>query len=318
MPSVNIPSFPLPTFLRIAAATVLVSFTLAGAAVAQETQDVQDTSGDCVVESRLSWGVRESFRSYISGSIANGGWTTDDGAVYSDGAFVFPGSGGTVTLDGDTVTGGALPMAGSVHFTGHDGTLDTRLAAPEIRLSGSDGTLVASVTSNDTEGAPHDYGRIEVATLAVEGESVSDGELAGDTTVTLTQEGADALGSFYDPGAEMDPLTFRAALSDGCDSAAAGLDEPMPEDEGDGGGTGSGTGRGTGDGGVTFRDAGDAGTSENALVSFVTTPSRVIPVAGGLLVVLLVVGYVVRADRRKKGRRSGGSDSAAAPTGGGE
>src|SRR5690606_23738697 len=39
-------------------------------------------TGCTVTDAELVWGYKESFRSYISGSIAHGEWTVADGAAY--------------------------------------------------------------------------------------------------------------------------------------------------------------------------------------------------------------------------------------------
>lgn len=266
--------------------------TAGAAGSADTTCDAKDDTANRVVDARMGWGVRESFRSYISGSIANGGWTTGGETVYSDGAFVFSGKEGTVSVKDDKVTHGVLSFAGTVNFTGHDGVLDTTVANPEIRLSGSTGTLVADVISNDTDGNPHDYGRIEVGSLAVSQAGVSEGILDGNASVTLTQDGSSAMGAFYEAGSQMDPLTFRAALADGCDGDADGLGD-MPADEG---GVPRGAQADEGDGGVTIRDTSDGG-DENALVSFVTTPSSAIPSAIALIAVAVAAWFGVRLRR---------------------
>lgn len=298
-----------PSSARFAAVATVVAVALpiAGASGvaaqpafldADVTCDPADQSQNAVVEARMGWGVRDSFRTYVSGSIANGGWTTEDGAVFSDGDFVFDGDEGTVSTDG-----GVLAFTGSVNFTGHDGVLDTTIADPEVRWEGDEGALVAEVTSNDTDGDPHNYGRIEVADLAVEqGENSggAPGTLQGDAEVSLTADGSTAMGDFYEEGAIMDPLTFRAALSDGCSGEGEGLDEEMPEDEGDG----SGDEGAQADGEVTIRDDGsddgsDDGndgadsadsddTDENPVVNFLTTPATAIP--GAVVLVAVIVG----------------------------
>ncbi|MGO1950205.1 MAG: HtaA domain-containing protein [Mycobacteriaceae bacterium] len=258
-----------------------------------------------VTDARMGWGIKESFRSYIRGSIANGDWTTGDGAVYSDGAFVFAGSDGKVALDGDDVQDGAVSFTGSVNFTGHDGILDTTVANPEIEVSGSTGTLVADVTSNDTEGNPHDYGRISVADLSFSESSVTDGVLDAAASATLTQDGSSAMGDFYEAGAEMDPLTLKAALSDGCDGEGAGLDD-MPEDESDrdrpdrdddAEGDGEVTVRGSDDDADTSADPGDSDDDGNALVSFVTNPASAIPSGIALIAVIVAAWLGIRLRR---------------------
>lgn len=257
------------------------------------TCDPQDPTAEAVVDARMGWGVRESFRSYVTSRIAQGGWTTGGGTVFSDGEFVFAGEDGVVSVqggDGDSevAADAALVFTGSVNFTGHDGVLDTSVSDPEIRISGGVGTLVADVSSNDTDGRPRDYGRIDLATLAGAGGAVTDGILDGRADVTLTADGAEALGGFYDTGAGMDPLTFRAALAGGCDGGAPGL-EAMPEDQGDGA-------RPTdaqADGGVTLHDAED-GDDGSPVVAFLTTPATAVPAAVVVLALAVVAWVVVR------------------------
>lgn len=162
-----------------------------------------------VADARLGWGVKDSFRTYIRSSTAKGGWTTSGGAVYNSGAFVFSGSDGAV----DTASGqGDLRYGGSVNFTGHGGVLDLTLADPEVQFSGGTGALIANVTSNDTEGARRDLGRITVADLAVS-QNTSGDVVDGTASATLTAAGASAMSDFYPAGTEMAPVTFRASLA---------------------------------------------------------------------------------------------------------
>lgn len=239
----------------------------------------------------MHWGVLDSFRAYLTGPVADGGWQTRGGAVFSEGDFVFTGDRGTVdTVDG-TAAAASLGTDGAVNFTGHNGVLDTTFADPEISVGTTSGSLSAKVVSNDTDGEPRDFGRIELATLSVQSLAVEDGVLEVAAEVTLTDDGATAMGDFYDGGATMDPVTFRAAVGDGCDAAAADLADPMPQDEGDG------TGAAEGDGGVTIHDShADAGTDtdRNAVITFLTTPATAVPSALALLAVLAALWFGIR------------------------
>ncbi|WPF65805.1 MULTISPECIES: HtaA domain-containing protein [unclassified Corynebacterium] len=161
-----------------------------------------------VSDARLGWGVKDSFRTYVRGPIAHGGWRLS-GATESGGAFVFSGSQGAVDT---SAARGTISHGGSVTFYGHDGVLNTTIANPEIQFAGGAGTLIAEVTSNDTEGNAVNYGRIAVAELAVN-TSVNADVLDGTAAASLTQAGATALGDFYPAGTEMAPVSFKAALS---------------------------------------------------------------------------------------------------------
>ena len=162
-----------------------------------------------VADARLSWGVKDSFRSYLQSGVAKGGWTTSGGAVYNSGAFVFSGDQGGVNPSNDS---GTVSYGGAVTFTGHEGVLNTVISNPELRFSGNSGTLVADVSSNDTNGNPRSYGRIALVDLAVSG-GVSGDVLDGTASTTLTAAGAEAMAGFYPQGTPMSPLTFKASLS---------------------------------------------------------------------------------------------------------
>ena len=273
------------------------------------TCNPEDSDANKVSDARMGWGIKESFRSYIRGSIANGDWSTGGGAVYSDGAFVYSGSDGSVDVKDGSATGGTLTFTGEVNFTGHDGVLDTTVANPEIQLDGDGGTLVADVSSNDPEGNPHDYGRIEVADLGISDSSVADGVLEGSASASLTEDGSSAMGNFYETGAEMDPLTFKAALADGCDGEAGSLDD-MPEDESD---EDRPEKDDDSDDGVTIRNTGedadadnnaDGEDSENELVAFMTNPASAIPSAIALIAIIVAAWFGLRL------RRCNGSNGA--------
>ena len=64
------------------AGVALLPSAVSAVALPVNKQVVQsESSSTCqVANARLDWGVKESFRSYSSGSIANGEWVTDNGA----------------------------------------------------------------------------------------------------------------------------------------------------------------------------------------------------------------------------------------------
>jgi hypothetical protein len=65
----------------------------------------------------LTWGVKKSFREYVTGPIAHGSILTSGGATQNgDGTFSFP------AVSGASAT--SARFTGSVRFTGHDGQLD--------------------------------------------------------------------------------------------------------------------------------------------------------------------------------------------------
>ncbi|MBI8989490.1 HtaA domain-containing protein [Corynebacterium meridianum] len=188
-----------------------------------------------VVEAQAAWGVKTSFQTYISGTIANGGWELN-GVGHSNGQFLFSGNSGAVNPSAGT---GSLLMPGSVRFTGHGGILDLTIADLEIQWNGNSGVIIADVTSNDMEGASNSYGRVAIANLAFSQLDVTSDAVAGQTSsVTLTQAGSSAFADFYPEGQEMAPLSFAAALG-GSASCAAGQGGNAAASGGTGGGGGA-------------------------------------------------------------------------------
>ncbi|QIK64755.1 hypothetical protein G7068_07015 [Leucobacter viscericola] len=169
----------------------------------------------------LTWGVKESFRSYISGSIANGSWDAKDGASYTTPDFQWTKATGTV----DPTTGtGTVSFVGTVHFTGHDGVLDLTLANPTIEFEG-DGkaSLLLDARSTDATGKVTIDSKQEWVgdmtapfPLAVAGEPLKFDELK----TVLTNSGAKAFAGFYEPGVDLDPVSVSLDLAD-CDLSKA-------------------------------------------------------------------------------------------------
>ena len=181
----------------LVAAALVASFGVAPAVVPISC-DVDDAT--------LTWGFKESFRSYISGTIANGEWTVSDGATYETPNFGFTNGTGSY---GDA--GNRVSFEGAIRFTGHGGILDTTVSDPRIEWSGANGTLYLSVTGTTQEGVPIDEFGVPFATLVLP----TDPPTFDEVTVTLTDEGAAAFGT-YEAGEAFDPLTLELNLAGDC------------------------------------------------------------------------------------------------------
>lgn len=197
---------------------LLVAPTAATIATAAPLQTENGTLCE-VAEANLSWGVKESFRSYISGSIANGEWTTENGADYETPNFLWNGTEGEVAAD---LESGSIPFTGSLHFTGHDGLLRMDLADPVIEFEGS-GTAYLVLDIGATDEAPEGEPESEQVRAAKIDTSAAlntdEDELTlTDAPVVLTSDGANALNGEYGSyaaGDEMDPITL-AVSAPGC------------------------------------------------------------------------------------------------------
>ena len=192
------------------------------------TREVQEqgASDGTIKSANLGWGVRDSFRNYVRGGIANGSWELN-GTSYSSDAFNW--SNGTGTFKGGK---GSISFSGSVRFTGHHGILDTTIANPRLEINGNSGTLYATMTSNDPSGKATNYGEVALLKVDLSGlQSSADAVSVNGAATTLTAEGAKAFAGFYDAGKDMAPLSFSAAIN-GAKTTTKTVSETVYEGEG--------------------------------------------------------------------------------------
>ena len=192
------------------------------------TREVQEqgASDGTIKSANLGWGVRDSFRNYVRGGIANGSWELN-GTSYSSDAFNW--SNGTGTFKGGK---GSISFSGSVRFTGHHGILDTTIANPRLEINGNSGTLYATMTSNDPSGKATNYGEVALLKVDLSGlQSSADAVSVNGAATALTAEGAKAFAGFYDAGKDMAPLSFSAAIN-GAKTTTKTVTETVYEGEG--------------------------------------------------------------------------------------
>ena len=192
------------------------------------TREVQEqgASDGTIKSANLGWGVRDSFRNYVRGGIANGSWELN-GTSYSSDAFSW--SNGTGTFKGGK---GSISFSGSVRFTGHHGILDTTIANPRLEINGNSGTLYATMNSNDPSGKATNYGEVALLKVDLSGlQSSADAVSVNGAATTLTAEGAKAFAGFYDAGKDMAPLSFSATIN-GAKTTTKTVSETVYEGEG--------------------------------------------------------------------------------------
>ena len=183
---------------------------VAPASVPEGACEVQDVS--------ITWGFKESFRSYISGSIAQGSWEASGDVGYEIPHFTLTGGTGHVHAARDE---GIVAFEGGIVFSGHDGILETSLQNPELIITGSrEATLMFDVTGDTMEEVSVNQPEVPFATVTwgsgAENVVPSDGVWSVEgAQVVLTQEGSDSFGT-YPAGEEMDPLSFRLEVAPGC------------------------------------------------------------------------------------------------------
>ncbi|MEU4502325.1 HtaA domain-containing protein [Streptomyces sp. NPDC024089] len=163
-------------------------------------------------DAAVDWGVRRTFREYVTGSIGKGKWTLAEGAEDGGALFRFPKGKGTYDPKKQTLDAG---FAGSVHFSGADG-LDLELSAVKVRVAAGRGTLLADVRSDgDRDEA------VPLVTFTAKDFAPKDGlAVLTEAPATLTADGAEAFGSLYRAGTAMDPVSLAVAVDSGAELPA--------------------------------------------------------------------------------------------------
>ncbi|MER6108880.1 HtaA domain-containing protein [Streptomyces hirsutus] len=174
-----------------------------------------------LADGAVDWGVRRTFREYVTGDIAKGRWTLSSGALDGGALYRFPGGEGTFD-DGDLTAA----FDGTVRFTGENG-LDLRLSAVRVTVEDDKGTLYADVKSPDHSGK-----KVPLVTFTAKDLEAKDGlALLTEAPAKLTADGAEAFGGMYPKGTAMDPVSLAVALTD--DAALPALPDlgstPTPE-----------------------------------------------------------------------------------------
>lgn len=168
----------------------------------------------------LEWGVKKSFRSYVTG-IAMGTITPAGGAEQApdNGPFTFVDGKGTYDTSTHAVH---TAFAGSVAFSSEIHGFDIEIADVQVRTEGTTGAIEADVTLG---GETRDD--IEVAALDLASVRPGQGEDSAmvfkDIPATLTADGAEAFNGMYKEGDALDPATLSVKAGGG----ATG--EPAPE-----------------------------------------------------------------------------------------
>ncbi|MTA32804.1 MAG: hypothetical protein F2556_02740 [Actinobacteria bacterium] len=202
----------------------LVALGIASVLLVSATPTERVADGWCQVqESEVTWGFKESFRSYISGAIALGQWTTSGDVDYTTPVFIFSGGEGAIAPDRRS---GSVAFEGELLFEGHGGILRTSLADPTLTLQGPrQATLVFDVTGDTMDMVSVSTDDVEFVTLewsaGDENLDITTGEwVVTGAKATLTTSGSNAFGT-YPSGEEFDPLDLRLVVASSCFTESA-------------------------------------------------------------------------------------------------
>ncbi|MFF0742636.1 HtaA domain-containing protein [Streptomyces sp. NPDC004111] len=186
-------------------------------------------------DAAVDWGVRRTFREYVTGPISKGRWELTAGAQDGGALFRFPQGRGTYDSGGQTLD---ASFAGSVRFSGAH--LDLTLSKVGVKVADGKGTLVADVAGKDARtDRPTSSAGVPLVTFEAKSLTAKDGlAVLTEAPATLTEQGARAFGSMYRAGTEMDPVSLAVTVDDraklpalpdlGSDTGtpAAGADQP--------------------------------------------------------------------------------------------
>jgi len=182
-------------------------------------------AGACTLaDAKLTWGFKESFRSYISSTIAKGEWVVSDNATYTTPTFSFPYRSGSI---GDHLADADIAFDGAVTFTGHDGVLNTRISNLRfVTQSDEKATLFLDIAGTTMDGVEVARANVAFADIdLVAARIVKDGSTitVSDAPATLSAEGAQAFGT-YPAGEALDPITV--VIVPGLDCATTATEIP--------------------------------------------------------------------------------------------
>ncbi|MEU3962994.1 HtaA domain-containing protein [Streptomyces buecherae] len=176
--------------------------------------DSRDKDGDAadqakgagkVQDAAVDWGVRRTFREYVTGPVAKGRWQLTDGAQDGGALFRFPAGKGSYDRRTGTLD---ATFTGRTHFTG--ARLDLALSGLRVQVADGLGTLAADVT---TDGATRrDVPLVTFDAAALKAPTAKDGLVTvAEAPTKLTRQGAEAFGGMYRAGTAMDPLSLAVA-----------------------------------------------------------------------------------------------------------
>ncbi|MCZ4067130.1 HtaA domain-containing protein [Microbacterium sp. H37-C3] len=288
---------PRASLGALAAASILLGIAAPASAVGGPDPAAASSPPACdITDATITWGFKESFRSYISGSIAKGAWEPFGGVGYETPAFTWTGGTGSY----DPATGaGSIAFPGGIRFTGHGGLLDSTVQNATLELAPAAGRVLVDLAGVSMESALAGDDtvvttpQVPLVTLDLAGlESTVSGDAltlaATDAATAITDKGYAAFGN-YETGTAFDPLSFTAS---GVCAAATPTAEPSPVVDAS-----------------PAADAAEAGDDESG--SSGALPVALIAAIGGALVATVggTAAAIVAARRKRREASADGSSA---------
>ncbi|MEF3115287.1 HtaA domain-containing protein [Streptomyces chrestomyceticus] len=240
-----------------------------------------------VLDGTLDWGVKQSFREYITGPIAHGKAELAGGAVTSAAGYRFPKGHGTYDAAKASL---AAQFNGSVRFTGHEGVLDLKFSNLKVTANGTKGTLIADVSAKArATGKVTNTPGMAVADLKIPAGALTakNGVVTlKNVPATLTAAGSKAFDTMYKPGQALDPVTAAVTVDPKAHLPAGGDTSGSAAATGGSGSAGGGT--------ATFSSGSGAGGGSLAATGATVPNGALAGVAGALIVAGGAATYAVR------------------------
>ncbi|MFD7665906.1 HtaA domain-containing protein [Streptomyces sp. NPDC059788] len=246
-----------------------------------------------IVDGTLDWGVKKSFRDYVTGPIAHGKAELAGGAVTSAAGYRFPKGHGTYDAAKADL---AAQFNGSVRFTGHEGVLDLKFSNLKVKASGTKGTLVADVSAKSrATGKVTNTPGMAVADLKVPAGALTakNGVVTlKNVPATLTAAGSKAFENMYQAGQALDPVTAAVSVDPNAQLPDGGAADTSGTPAAGGSAGGSGSGSGT----ASFSSGSTAGSGSASLAATGVSASNgtLAGVAGALIVAGGAATFAVR------------------------
>ncbi|HZF88766.1 HtaA domain-containing protein [Streptomyces sp.] len=174
------------------AAAVATAAALGATAIATVGAPAASAAEEPLTGYELTWGIKESYRTYVTGAAAAGGFTPAEGAAQAEGNGAFTFVAGTGTYDSTAHTlelgfRGSLGIRSEAH--------GFHLTLADVRFDSADAVITADVTEDGTTTQDVPLAEVTVTRAMT------------DMATTLTKEAADVFGDAAFEGAEGDPLT---------------------------------------------------------------------------------------------------------------
>ncbi|MFD8646165.1 HtaA domain-containing protein, partial [Streptomyces zaomyceticus] len=207
-------AIPLRRSVTLAAAVATAAALGTGAVVLALPAAAEGAPPMTLVDGRLDWGIKQSFRSYLAMPFAHGRITVQGGAEQAANNGVFTFVDGTGTYDMST-HGTSTSFTGGVHFEAHEGALDILISDVRLATKGAaapTGEITADVVTKEKDGSFST--REDIAFAALDMTGIRPGQGAGgamvfkDIPAKLTKDGAAAFAGFYKEGDALDAATL--------------------------------------------------------------------------------------------------------------